>query len=98
MPARLRRILAAFAALLLVTTAALPAAAYSTDEHANTPVVFDTIILRPLGFVTVVFGTSLFVASLPLVAVTRPQDIDKPWNALVVRPVRFVWGDELGGH
>jgi hypothetical protein len=98
MSARFRSTLAALAAALLCATSAVPAAAYSVDENADTPVVFDALIVRPFGFVSFVFGSSLFVASLPLVAVTRPQDIDEPWKALVVRPARFVWGDELGAH
>jgi len=98
MPARFRSALAVFAALLVLMTSAVPAAAYGTDESANTPIVFDAVIMRPLGFVTLAFGTSLFIASLPLVAVTRPQDIGKPWDALVASPARFIWKDELGGH
>lgn len=98
MTARIRRTLAAFATLLMLTASAVPAAAYENDEQAKTPVVFDTVILRPLGVVTFLFGTTLFVASLPLVAVTRPQDIGVPFNALVAKPAIFVWGDELGDH
>ena len=98
MLARTRRTLAAFAILLLVTASTTPAAAYSVDEQANTPVVFDAVILRPLGIATFLFGTTLFVAGLPLMAVTRPQDIGIPFEALVAKPASFVWGDELGGH
>jgi len=98
MPARIRRILAAFAAVLMVSASAAPAAAYSADESANMPVVFDTVFMRPVGLVTFFVGTSLFVASLPLVAVTRPQDIGQPFELLVAKPARFVWKDELGGH
>lgn len=98
MPAPIRRALAAFATLLVFSASALPAAAYSTEEHADTPVVFDSVVLRPLGVVTFIFGTTLFCASLPLVVVTRPQDIGTPFESLVAKPARFVWGDELGGH
>lgn len=98
MTPRIRRTLAAFATLLMLIASSAPAAALGTDDQANTPVVFDAMVLRPLGVVTFLFGTSLFVASLPLVAVTRPQDIGVPFEALVAKPAGFVWGDELGGH
>jgi len=98
MPARLRSTFAAIAAFLVCATSSAPAGAVGVEEHQTTPVVFDAIIVRPLGFATFVFGTAMFVVSLPIVAVTRPQDIDKPWDHLVVAPARFVWGDKLGGH
>ena len=98
MSARIRRLVAALAVALVISTPATTALAYSTEEHANTPVVFDAMVVRPLGLVTVVLGTALFCASLPLVLVTRPTDIDKPFHALVIKPVRFVWVDDLGGH
>lgn len=98
MSARIRRFAAAFAASLMLSSAALPASAYIKEEHANTPVVFDAMIMRPIGFMTFLFGTALFTISLPLVAVTRPQDIDKPFDALVAKPAGFVWKDQLGGH
>jgi hypothetical protein len=31
-------------------------------------------------------------------AVTRPTDMYKPWNALVVGPARFTFVDPLGFH
>ena len=98
MPNCIRRPFAALAACLLLLASAAPAAAYSSEEHANTPIVFDAVVVRPIGFATFLFGCGLFVASLPLIAVTIPQDIDKPFATLVKRPASFVWQDELGGH
>ena len=95
----IRRLFAVGFATLLLCTAATPAAAgYNTDEAASTPVVFDVLIMRPVGFVALGLGTGLFVASLPILAVSRPQDIDKPWHTLIVRPCRFLWSDPLGEH
>ena len=98
MSARIRRLVAALAVALVISSPATTALAYSSDENANTPVVFDAMIVRPLGIVTFILGTSLFCAALPLVLVTRPTDIDKPFDALVIKPARFVWVDDLGGH
>ena len=98
MSARIRTTLAALAALLLLTTPVSAANAYSAAEYANTSIVFDSLVLRPLGLATFFFGSSLFVAALPLVAITRPHEIAVPFRALVIRPARFVWVDSLGGH
>lgn len=98
MPARIRSTLAALAALLMLATSAVPASAYSEAENANTPVVFDTMFLRPIGLATFLFGSSLFIAGLPLIAITRPTDIATPWNSLVASPARYVWGEPLGEH
>jgi hypothetical protein len=98
MPARIRSTLAALAALLMLATSSVPAAAYTEEDSASTPVVFDSIFLRPLGIVTFLFGSALFVAGLPILAITRPTDIATPWRSLVVNPARYVWVDPIGEH
>lgn len=98
---RTRRFLAVAAAALMLASAAVPSTALAAGSHAenaNAGVVFDVIVMRPLGFVTLGLGTGLFVASLPILLVTRPQDIAKPADTLVARPARFLWKDSLGGH
>lgn len=98
MPARIRRTLAALAALLMLATSAVPAAAYTEEDSASTPVVFDSLFLRPVGIATFFFGSALFIAGLPILAITRPTDIATPWQSLVVNPARYVWGDPIGEH
>lgn len=98
-PGGIRRACAALITLILVFAVATPAAAnYETDEGANAPVVFDVLIMRPIGFVALGLGSGLFVASLPIALVSRPQDIDKPFHMLVARPSKFLWGDPIGQH
>lgn len=83
----------------MLSGAASPAvAAASAEEAANAPVIFDVLIMRPIGFATLALGTGLFVVSLPIVAVTKPQQIDEPFRRLVVHPAKFLWVDPLGGH
>jgi hypothetical protein len=103
MSARTRRTLAALVALLMLSLSASASQAGSTrsgmgNKASQSPVVFDVLILRPLGFVTLALGAGLFVISMPLVAVTRPQDIRKPYETFLVRPCRFLWKDDLGAH
>ena len=103
MTGRTRRFLAAGCALFLLT-AASPAFA---DTHAMHSVVMesekvsptvDLLLLRPVAFVTLVAGSALFVAALPIVALTRPTEIGVPFERLVVAPARYVWVDPLGSH
>lgn len=104
MPARLRRFLAASCALVLLLGVTAPA--YSSSESMRSlmggsdPVspAFDAIVLRPLGFVTLIGGTALFLVAVPLVAITRPHEIGKPFERLVAAPARYVWMDPLGTH
>ena len=97
---RTRRFMAVLAAATMILAAAMPttAMADSHGEAASTPVTFDVILMRPVGFVTLGLGTGLFLGTLPLVLVTRPQDIDTSAETLVARPARFLWKDSLGGH
>ena len=104
MSTRLRRFLAASCALVLLLGAAAPA--YSSSESmraqmsGTAPVspAFDALVLRPLGFVTLVGGSALFLVSLPFVAITRPHEVGKPFKVLVAAPAKYVWADPLGSH
>ncbi len=98
---RIRRSVAGLtAALLLVTAAATPALAQTRaqGDAANASPVLDVMLLRPAGFVSLVVGVGLMVALTPLVLITRPQEINKPFEQLVVKPARFLWVDPIGGH
>ena len=72
--------------------AALPA------ENATSPAVLDALILRPLGLQMLVVGAVLFVPAAAVTAITRPHEIGKPFNALIVAPARYVWVDPIGKH
>jgi hypothetical protein len=98
---RIRRSVAGVtAALLLSTMATAPALAQtrSKEDAANASPVLDVMLLRPVGFVSFVVGVGLMVALTPIVLLTRPQEINKPFEQLVVKPARFLWVDPIGGH
>ena len=104
MTSRLRRSLAASCALLLLLGAASPAFAESKAMHSvvrdseKVSPTIDVLLLRPVAFVTLIAGSALFVATLPIVALTRPTEIGVPFERLVVAPARYVWVDPLGSH
>ncbi len=98
---RLRRILAVMAATLLFSTvfstSAMAQARAQTDA-ANAPAAVDVLLLRPMGFVSLVVGSGLFLLLSPIVLITRPHEIGVPFKELVVRPAKYLWADPLGGH
>lgn len=101
MSTRIRRILAVMAATLMFQAAFVPSAAAQTvaqGDAANASPVVDVMLLRPAGFVSLVVGSGLFLMTAPIVLVTRPHEIGKPFKQLVVRPAKYVWVDPLGGH
>jgi len=105
MSTRIRRILAVMAATLMFQAAFVQSAAAQTvaqtvaqGDAANASPVVDVMLLRPAGFVSLVVGSGLFLVTAPIVLVTRPHEIGKPFKQLVLRPAKYVWVDPLGGH
>ncbi|MEZ4334507.1 MAG: hypothetical protein R3F35_22355 [Myxococcota bacterium] len=98
---RIRRTAAAAtAALLLSTMTAAPSFAQTRaqSDAANASPVVDVLLLRPVGFISLVAGIGLMAVSTPIVLITRPHEIHKPFEQLVVKPARFLWVDPIGGH
>ena len=101
MSTRIRRILAVMAATLMFQAAFVQTAAAQTvaqGDAANASPVVDVMLLRPAGFVSLIVGSGLFLVTAPIVLVTRPHEIEKPFKQLVMRPAKYVWVDPLGGH
>ncbi len=62
----------------------------------GTEIIFDLAIARPLGFASLVLGTSVFIVSLPFVAIVG--DTKQTAEALVVEPYRFTFVRDLGKY
>ncbi len=101
---RLRRFTAALMTGALLFGAGTPALAgtFSSEigrsEMDNVPVVFDAMFLRPVGLVMTGVGMATFAILAPILLITRPMNMNKPFNALVVLPARFTFADPLGFH
>jgi hypothetical protein len=96
----LRSLPAAMAvASLLVLSGAAPARADLEEIDPNgVPVIFDLVILRPLGLATTALGVAAFVPAAALTALVRPTDIGKPFEVLVKQPFGYTFMDPLGTH
>ena len=97
----LQGLAAALVTAALIFSQAAPAAAAARDfeNRGEVNVAFDAMILRPMGLMMTAFGGALFAFPIaPIVAITRPKDLRKPLELLVMRPVRFTFVDPLGHH
>ena len=94
------------ATLLVCTLLVLSAAPASADmlstnrstQERSVNVVFDAGVLRPLGLLVTMGGALLYGVVAPFVAMTRPSELGKPLEPLVLRPARFTFVDPLGEH
>lgn len=84
----------------LVCAQAAPAAAAARDfeDRGRVNLLFDIVLLRPMGLATTVMGAGAFALISPIVAITRPQEFRKPIDFLVLRPARYTFQDPLGHH
>lgn len=69
-----------------------------TSASAATPVLFDAVVLRPLGLMITAAGAVGWALTTPIVAMTRPTDIMKPFRVLVAKPAAYTFIDPLGSH
>jgi hypothetical protein len=58
----------------------------------------DVLLLRPAGIAAAAGGLGLFVIAAPIVLITRPHEIGRPFEWLVMKPIRYTWMDPIGDH
>ncbi len=95
---RIRQWIIAVSLAALFVVSATPAGAEFRTEREHAPATIDAMILRPLGFVGAVVSAALFVPVAAITLAVQPSDIDKPFQALVVKPFEYVFVDPLGEH
>lgn len=89
------------AAVLLITWAASPVLAKRkqsiTGEDRNAvSMMFDLVVLRPLGLVATVVGTAFFVVSLPFSILGG--NTGEAAKKLVVEPAKYTFSRPLGAE
>lgn len=67
------------------------------DEH-SVNVVFDALVLRPIGLVVTIGGAVAYGVTAAIVGITRPKDLGKPLEPLVLAPARYTFVDPIGQH
>lgn len=91
-----RLITSLFLAVFLAVS--LPNAALAneqgTESGDDAAIIFDLMILRPVGLVATVAGTLIFIGSLPISLST--WSIPKAFRALVQKPAAYTFVRTLG--
>lgn len=84
--------------VLLAASLATPAAASSPADSSEMPVGFDLMTRVVFGIPLTILGAVAMVPVGLATAVTRPKEIRKPFDILVMGPARYTWVDPLGDH
>jgi hypothetical protein len=66
------------------------------NKPTGTEIMFDLVLMRPLGMVGLTLGTTLFVASLPFLLVTKSAE--NAADALVDEPFKFTFVRGMGQY
>ena len=95
----LKKILVISLLVSLVTTLtvqAVSAQEINIKEEAGVgEMMFDSLILRPIGMVSILVGSGLFLISMPFTAAFQ-GDIRKSFDLMVVKPSIYTFKRPLG--
>jgi hypothetical protein len=85
-------------AVFLLTILGAPALAQDedimTEEVSGGTVMFDLVILRPLGLASQILGLGVSLVALPVAGLMGNSE--EVAEKLIVEPAKFTWGRPLG--
>ena len=97
MSLRIRSLIAAVAVLGLVAGSAQAGSTTHGNEASAPPVMWDVFLIRPLSVgLTVLSAGVVFPIAALLTGITRPSEMDKPYQLLVQQPIDFTFRRPLG--
>lgn len=64
------------------------------EQAATEAVVFDALIVRPVGIVGTIFGCGVFIVSLPFSVLA--DNVPGAFNTLVTQPAKYTFRRPLG--
>jgi hypothetical protein len=67
---------------------------YEENERSGAKMAADALLMRPVGFVASVFGSAVFVVSLPLSLLG--ENHEEAFNKMVKKPVKYTFVRPLG--
>jgi hypothetical protein len=96
MPSLRKAVVSFLAAAFLACTIPAPVMANErgTESGDDVAIVFDVLVLRPVGLAMTIGGTALFVVAFPF-ALTS-WTIPKAYNALIKEPFKYTFVRDLG--
>ena len=89
-------VIGVIAALIAVpfATSALAQEYFETREAGGDAMLYDTIVMRPVGLVATIVGSAVWVVSLPFSALGG--NVDQATNKLVKEPAAYTFKRPLG--
>ena len=75
-------------------SAALAEEYFETEEPEGGEMIYDAVIVRPLGMVATAIGSVFFVLTLPFSA--AGDNVDAAQEELIKKPARFTFKRPLG--
>ena len=67
---------------------------YQKSERSGEKMTFDTLLLRPVGFVSSIIGSAVFVVSLPFSLLGKNHE--EAFDEMVEKPVKYTFVRPLG--
>jgi hypothetical protein len=77
--------------LIIILTSSM---AFAGTKADSTNIIAETLVLRPLGFGALVFGSAFYVISLPMALITDSEKNVR--DALVTQPFEYVFKRPMG--
>jgi hypothetical protein len=87
-----------FLAIALCALVSAPAHADQGNDRNSVPVGFDLATRALFGIPLTIVGAVAMIPVGFVTAITRPTEMRKPFDMLVMGPVRYTWVDPLGEH
>jgi hypothetical protein len=84
--------------LVLMLSVFMGTSLYAKEVPSSGEMMFDVVPIRPLGIVSLAFGTTLFIVALPFSVLTAnpEQVIRQNAKRLVIYPFRFTFQRPIG--
>ena len=80
--------------ILMASLLFLTSTAAFAQSNTEGNIIGDALFIRPLGLVSIVAGTAIFVVSLPFAAITK--SVPKSAKQLVVDPFNYTFDRPIG--
>lgn len=92
------RFVAAAVAAAVLASPAVATQEFTDVEASHTSASFDLLVMRPVGLIGLAFGAVLWLPAAAMAAAVQPSEIQKPTEALILKPYHYVFDDPIGSH
>jgi hypothetical protein len=92
------KFVAAALASVMLAGPALATQEFTDVEASHVGVVFDLLVMRPVGLIGLGIGAVLWLPAAAMTAAVQPSEIGRPTEVLILKPYRYVFDDSIGSH